>query len=108
MKKLTNLIIAFTATIGTAYAGIVPQSIAEKVATNFYSQNFGTQVNTITMAFTEKDASGDPAYYVFNINAKDGFVIVSAEDAGRPIIGCSNKGKIRYSRTQYKLRVLDE
>ncbi|HTA83181.1 MAG TPA: C10 family peptidase [Bacteroidia bacterium] len=93
MKKLTAFLLAIMVCIGTSNAGVVPQSTAQTVATNFYTQNFAVSVNSISLAYSEPDANGTVAYYVFNVNDNGGFVIVSAEDAGHPIIGCSNTGK---------------
>jgi len=81
------------ASMGVATAGVVSQSTAQQVATNYYTQTFGTNVSTITLGYSENDANGTVAYYVFNINDNGGFVIVSAEDAGHPIIGIGNTGK---------------
>ena len=39
------------------------------------------------------EADGDLVYYVFDIGSNNGFVIVSAEDVGYPIIGYSNTGE---------------
>ncbi len=92
MKKLTSLVIALVVGIINASAGVVTQNVAQTVAANFYNQNFQTSVTSINLAYSENDANGQVAYYVFNINGNGGFVIVSAEDAGHPIIGCSNTG----------------
>lgn len=92
MRKLTSLIIAILFSAGMAHAGVVTQSTAQTVASNYYAQTFGTAVTTITLGYSENDANGVIAYYVFNINNDGGFVIVSAEDAGHPIIGISNVG----------------
>jgi PKD repeat protein len=93
MRKLTLLIVAIFAGLSMANAGVVSQNTAQTVATNLYTQTFGGTVNSITLAYTERDASGVVSFYAFDINSPTGgFVIVSAEDAGRPIIGYSNTG----------------
>ncbi|MGP8216329.1 MAG: C10 family peptidase [Bacteroidia bacterium] len=93
MRKLNNLIItAFMLAFGIAGAAPVNQNTAEKVAADFYIQTFQTPVTSITLSYAEKDASGLEVYYAFDINDNSGFVLVSAEDAGRPIIGYSNTG----------------
>jgi hypothetical protein len=93
MKKLTNLIIALTAGIGTANAGVVPTNVAQKVAANFYEQSSPRSATSLTLAHQENDAAGNALYYVYNVNQADGWVIISAEDAARPIIGYSDNGQ---------------
>lgn len=92
MRKFTNLIVALTASIGAANATPVIQSVAQKVAVNYYSQNTAKTVLTSSLAYTQNDASGVPLYYIFNINDKDGWVIVTGEDASRPVLGYSTEG----------------
>ncbi|MGP8215013.1 MAG: thiol protease/hemagglutinin PrtT [Bacteroidia bacterium] len=93
MKKVTSFLIALTAFTGTIIASPVPVNSAQQVAANFYSQNSHMAVSSITLAYTEKDNSGNAVYYAFNVNGNAGFVIVSADDALHPIIGYSNEGK---------------
>src|ERR1700722_3880298 len=92
MKKITLFLIAFFLTIGITIANPVTPGTAKTVAINFYTQNLTTQVKSATLAYTEKNSDGSAVYYVFDINENDGFVIVTADDALRPIIGYSNKG----------------
>ena len=90
MKKITLLFAASVFVVNTMQAKLVAPATAQTVATNFYMQTYHTRVNSITLAYTETDASGVDVYYAFNINNGGGFVIISAEDAGRPVIGYSN------------------
>jgi PKD repeat protein len=92
MKKLITLLAASAISVCSLTAGTVNVNVAQTVAANFYDQNFHQPVTSLTLAYTEHDANGEISYYVFNVNAQGGFVIVSAEDAGHPIIGYSNKG----------------
>ncbi|HTA82844.1 MAG TPA: C10 family peptidase [Bacteroidia bacterium] len=92
MKKIITLFAVSLIAAGSLFAGTVTVNVAKTVAASFYGQTFNKTANTISLAYTEHDASGEVSYYVFNINDQDGFVIVSAEDAGHPIIGCSNTG----------------
>jgi len=93
MRKTTNLLIALAASIGAANAGPVTLSVAQKAATNFYGQASAKVVTKTTLTYTENDAAGVPLYYIFNVNDKDGFVVITAEDAARPIIGYSTSGQ---------------
>jgi len=89
MRKLTTLMIACVAGVCSITASPVTQNTAQKVATNFFGQNSSTPISQVSLAYTETDPSGNPVFYVFNINTSDGFVIVSADDALHPIIGYS-------------------
>ncbi|MGP8216326.1 MAG: C10 family peptidase [Bacteroidia bacterium] len=97
MRNLTSLIIALTLVSGMAIATPVSQNMAQQVAANFFKQTYHTGITSISLAYTEKDETGLEIYYAFNVN--DGFVIVSAEDAGRPIIGYTNKGQFFEPKT---------
>jgi hypothetical protein len=77
--------------VSLANAKPVTPASAKTVAENFYKQNSGIAVNSVSLAYTEVSADGLPVFYVFNINDKDGFVIVTAEDAVKPILGYSTK-----------------
>ncbi len=93
MKKITLLFTATALFFGTINAKPVASAVAKTVAENFYSQTYKSCGNcTLTLTYTESDASGQPIYYAFNVDNNRGFVLVSAEDAGRPIIGYSNTG----------------
>lgn len=93
MKQFKCLVASFLLVSAMASANPVTQATAATVAQNYYTQNYSSPIQTITLAYTERDANGQAVYYVFDINATDGFVIVSAEDAGYPIIGSSNSGQ---------------
>lgn len=73
-------------------AAVVSQSSAQQVAENFYKENSKHQFSASTHFYTAIASDGNPAYYVFNINQHDGFVIVAAEDNARPIIGYATEG----------------
>lgn len=91
MKKLLYLFICFVLGTSIASANPITLAVAKKVAENFYSKSSEITVSSVTLAFTETSSSGLPVYFVFNINENDGFVIVSAEDAGHAIIGYSTQ-----------------
>jgi len=91
MKKINLLVIALL--FGAlSYANPVDVNTAQKVAGNFYASNHSAINPTLSVAYTEKDASGIPVYYVFNVNSTNGFIIVTADDAARPIIAYSDEG----------------
>lgn len=97
MKKINYLAFALSISLLTfsfyTNANPVTRQTAQTVAANFYSQNFKSTLPGLSLAYTEFASDGQPVYYVFDINNNGGFVIVSAEDAARPILGYSNKGQ---------------
>lgn len=93
MKQFKCLALLFLFISAMAYAKPIPNYTAATVAGNYYNQTYSKTAQTVTLAYTERDADGQAVYYVFNINTNDGFVIVSAEDAGHAIIGSSDYGQ---------------
>ncbi len=73
-----------------AFARQVPQADAKKVAENFFSK-YSSNTNVGELSYVSLDNNGKALYYAFNLNNNSGFVIVSAEDAGEPIIGYSTE-----------------
>lgn len=67
-------------------AAIVPVDKAKTAAQNFYNHRASSSDNAITEVLT-KEYNGVPAWYAFNF--KKGFVIVSASDELKPILGYS-------------------
>ena len=75
------------------FAEVVSETRAERVARNFYYHHSQMDYNAIT--FNETiiiDEQGVPVYYIFNLPASLGFVIVSAESDGYPILGYTSSG----------------
>ncbi len=93
MKKHYFLFIFVVLGTNIAFANTITMNAAKEVAENFYKQNSKIPISSAILAFTETSANGMPVYFAFNINTDDGFVIVSAEDAGHAIIGYSTKMK---------------
>jgi PKD repeat protein len=93
LKKTKYLFIALLFIAGVVKANPVTEQIAQTVAANFYNQAYKGVNANVTLAYVQFSKDGQADYYVFNVNANDGFVIVAAEDAAHPILGYSNKGK---------------
>lgn len=92
MKKFKCLAASLLLFTAITNAKPVTPATAATVAGNYYGQLYNTDAQTLTLTYTEYDANGQPVYYVYNVGTENGFVIVSAEDAGSPIIGSSNTG----------------
>ncbi len=93
MKKIKYLSLALLLVTELASANPVTQQTAKTVAANFYGHTFKSLNPGLSLVYIEFASDGQPLYYVFNINANNGFVIVSAEDAAHPILGYSDKGQ---------------
>ena len=91
MKKILYSLIAILLFGSSVNAGVVVTNTALSVASNFYRQNTNKQITNISLVHTELSSTGEPVYYAFNVNGAEGFVLVSAEDAGRPILGYSTE-----------------
>ncbi|MHB8261045.1 MAG: C10 family peptidase [Bacteroidia bacterium] len=92
MKKIIYAAFMFVIGVNMISAKPVAPITAKSVAENFYKQNSNIEVSSTTLAYTEVSATGLPIYYIFDINSNDGFVIVSADDVVKPIVGYSTKG----------------
>ncbi|MDP4281409.1 MAG: C10 family peptidase [Bacteroidota bacterium] len=92
MKKLTSLLVLFLITFSFSFAGIVTPDKARQVAMNFFSNKTinGKEAGHILNDLT-KYYNGSPVYYIFNFSG-NGFVIVSADDQVRPVLGYSMEG----------------
>ena len=101
MKKLNLLVIVFFLTTATVFSRSVNLSQAMLVAQNFYKQTTGQTV-TLTLAYQcnntdskNRITRGEPLYYVFDVADNGGFVMVSAEDLVKPIIGYNTTGQFK-------------
>src|SRR5438270_13898138 len=92
MKKFIYSLFTFGFLASTVSANIVAPGTAQSVAENFYKQTTHAQTVNSVLAYTEKSSAGDALYYAYNVNGKEGFVIISAEDAGYPIVVYSTEG----------------
>ncbi|MCX6272380.1 MAG: C10 family peptidase [Bacteroidetes bacterium] len=92
LKKIPMLAIII-ALVSNTFAGPVDQKSAALVAKNFYFEAIHQLKDVsysdirVSAGFTREE-QGQPVYYVFNMNG-EGFVIVSADDVVRPVIGYS-------------------
>ena len=92
MKKITLILAAFIASLGMNAKTVSPNE-AQVLAQNYMYQNARLQSINLQLAHTEKSDAGLADYYVFDMNSGSGFIIVSAEDGGHPVIGYSTEGK---------------
>jgi hypothetical protein len=105
MKKLYSLLLLLGLGL-SMFARQIGVNYAMQVAKNFYSQTTGISSENIQLAYQCKTndnvgrtSDGKSVYYVFNVGADKGFIIVSGDDLVQPILGYNTKGN--YSATNH-------
>lgn len=93
MKKHILSLLALVLGIGMAQANPVGVSQAKLVGQQFVQANFDQtrQAGELTLVYTGTSTRGEACFYVFNVG-NEGFVMVSADDVYRPIVGYSDEG----------------
>ncbi len=87
MKRLFLIILATGLIVSNLYANPVDFKKASQVAKGFVGVTFAESAKGEALELVQATS----AYYVFNIG-QSGFVIISADDCFRPIIGYSEEG----------------
>ena len=77
--------------VNETFAKQVEASTAKKTAENFLYSNAKISSAELNLSYTEKSQSGDADFFIFDINNHSGFIIISADDAVRPVIGYSTE-----------------
>jgi Peptidase C10 family. len=93
MKKYVLFLLALVFGCGMIQAKPVDVNEAKNVGQKFVQANFdlARQGVDLNLVYTATSTKGSACFYVFNVG-EEGFVIVSAEDSYRPIVGYSNEG----------------
>ena len=93
MKKYLLSLLALALGIGMVHANPVSLSQAKYVGQQFVQAKFelSRQNNDLTLVYTGTSHRGEACFYVFNVG-DNGFVMVSADDYFRPILGYSKEG----------------
>lgn len=93
MKKHLTCMLALALGIGMAQANPVGVSQAKYVGQQFVQANFdqSRQGGDFTLVYTGTSTRGEACFYVFNVG-NEGYVMVSADDFYRPILGYSDEG----------------
>jgi hypothetical protein len=104
--KIKIMLIAFVmGIVGGLSAKEVPQNIAEKVAINFYYQHVNqlrsVDFNKINLSLSKIESkNSQSAFYAFNVNNDEGFVIVSSQNSVQPVLAYAFKGEFNKSNMQ--------
>ncbi len=91
MKK-SFLLVAILLAFNSLFADNLNVDQAREFGHKFVKANFEQKENNeLDLVYTMKSESGEPCFYVFNVSDY-GFVMVSATDVVRPILGYSEDG----------------
>ncbi len=104
MKKILFIIIALFA-LNTLTANPVDADKAQSLAQKFVASHFEIQNRNldVTLAYTAYADRNETCFYVFNVG-NQGFIILSADDSYRPIIGYSENGNFDINNIPPALR----
>lgn len=91
MKKSFLLVIILLA-FNSLFADSLDANKAKEYGHKFVKANFEQKENNeLDLVYTVKTESGEPCFYVFNVSDY-GFIMVSATNVARPILGYSEDG----------------
>lgn len=114
MKKTVLIsVMTFALALFSARAATITQSQAMDAAQRFIksnsAQNFsGRASDNLQLAHVAHDKMMNADYYVFNLEADGGFVIVGGDDVALPVWGYSDKGSFNIDNIPDNMRVMLE
>ena len=93
MKKYMLILIAFLTGINLLNANPIGKEKAQNIAQKFAQSQFGSEqkADELQLVYTGVASRYTDCFYVYNVG-EEGFVIVSADDRFRPIVGYSDEG----------------
>ena len=94
MKKQLLTLLALLLSITCLNANPIDMEKAKTIGQKFTSTKFNNNLlenNDLQLVYTGTSQRGEACFYVFNVG-ETGFVIVSADDRFRPIVGYSDEG----------------
>lgn len=100
-KKILLLLAGACMILGPAMATTVNVATARTVAANFYQGTVPSATHVSpTLLYTRTEPDGSADFYVFDMAPERGFVIVSADDVIRPVIGYSTESNFDMNFSQ--------
>ena len=105
MKKTLFTLLLSALLMGGLHAGPVDIQTAKELGSKFMEFNMAIQSTQADLVYTAFADNGQPCFYVFTMQPK-GFVIVSADDRMRPILGYSADGGFGMPDEENGLQVL--
>ena len=91
MKKCMFLLLLVTLFVGGLHAKPVDVEMAKSLGIKFMKANTEIKTDVAQLVYTAYTEQGEACFYVFSMQPK-GFVIVSADDRAKPILGYSTEG----------------
>ena len=93
MKKYILLSLVMLIGMTTLSARPITEARAKQIGQRFVQANFNTNLrsNELQLVYTGSSSRGEACFYAYNVG-DSGFVIVSADDRFRPIVGYSDEG----------------
>ncbi len=93
MKHCTLFILALLCSMATLHARPIDKATAQRVGQKFVEAHMevSERSNELQLVYTGLSDRSEAVFYVFN-SGEEGFVIVSADDRFRPIVGYSTEG----------------
>ena len=91
MKKSMLFLLMVMLFIGVLQAAPVDVEKAKSLGIKFMKANTEVKTDAAQLAYTGRTERGEACFYVFTMQPK-GFVIVSADDRAKPILGYSTEG----------------
>lgn len=89
MKKFLIVGLAMSIAGVQAFAKPVNLQTAQDAAQNFMKEKSGRQIEVTALNYFSGKEAVQPAFYVFTTAQPEGFVIISGDDAVRPVLGYS-------------------
>lgn len=104
MKRIFVLILFAIACISAGAQQINEQQALEKAQAFMKSKQFKSSNKVRSLSRARSKAADKESMYVFNVENKGGFVIVSGDERTEPILGYSTSGEIDYDNMTDNLR----
>ena len=100
IRFFSVLLIFISLITNEAYSKSVDENTARQIGYSFINRkiknNAVTGTESLSLVYTSKSAAGVANFYVYNV--PNGFVMVSAEDAVKPIIAFSNEAEFHQEK----------
>ncbi|MBK6354373.1 MAG: thiol protease/hemagglutinin PrtT [Saprospiraceae bacterium] len=93
MKKVLCLLILMNSIHLNGFSATVNLDVAKQVALFFANHISAVRIEKVELAHKAESTNHVPVFFIFNLNANDGYIIISAEDVATPVMGYSLKGR---------------
>ena len=109
MKRIFLLISMMVLAVSGVLAASVTVDQAKAAAQRFTQENrsrfaSGKAGDNLQLAFTARSNGIDADYYVFNVKADGGYIVVGGDDLAEPVWGYSTHGEFDYGKMPENMR----